>query len=72
MTLYFRCPQHGEVFATDEYALIENRGVVTTREGQKILQGTVAVNSSCPHCGRLHRYGVDEVMCSIDGGKKHD
>ncbi len=67
MNLYFKCPKEGAIFASPDYSLVENRGVITSPEGQKILQGTVAVHSSCPHCGELHRFTVAEVLCSLKG-----
>ncbi|MFH0784394.1 MAG: hypothetical protein V2B20_20895 [Pseudomonadota bacterium] len=67
MKLFFKCPNDGAIFETDNYSLVENRGVITSLQGHKTLQGTVAVHSSCPHCGELHRYAVEEVLCSLKG-----
>ncbi len=66
MKLYFTCPKKNELFASEHYSLTDGFSVV---EGeQRKLEGMVQLHESCPHCGELHLFPVDKVMCSY--GKK--
>lgn len=69
MKLFFKCPKEGAIFETQDYSLIENRGI-TSLQGRKTLQGKVAVHASCPHCGKLHSYSVEEVLCPLEVRKQ--
>lgn len=63
MQLHFNCPETGKSFATEQYSLVDNRGVVTDSHGGKVLEATVAVAIPCPHCRGMHRYPVRDIAC---------
>jgi len=65
MNLYFQCPRTGGSFATDNYSLTDNQGVVTTDQGERILQAMVVVHLPCPHCREFHSYRVEELACPL-------
>ena len=72
MELYFRCPHTGDEFATEEYALVHNRGIITTEDGERSLDAAVALASPCPCCGEYHRYAVSEISCPLTRGKSNE
>jgi len=63
MNFIFNCPKTGETFETDDFSLTENRGVVTSPDGHKVLKAVVVLNTPCPFCGRHHRYRAEDLAC---------
>ncbi len=68
MELFFKCPVKATTFAFEDYSLGKDYQIVETEENQKKLQGMVFLDSPCPLCGQIHRYRVEEVLCSLTGG----
>lgn len=68
MKFIFNCPETGATFETDDFSLTENRGVVTTTGGRRVLMAVVVLNTPCPHCGRKHRYRAEELACPFGKG----
>ncbi len=62
MKLYFTCPKENELFASEHYSLVDGFSVVDGEERK--LDGMVQLDVPCPHCGELHLFKVEEVMCS--------
>lgn len=65
MKLHFTCPETGESFATEKYSLKKGYRVLTDEHGEKILQGTLTLDSGCPFCGVKHEYKVKDVRCPL-------
>jgi len=63
MKLLFVCPNKNETFESTSFRIIENRGVTTDRDGNKILDAKVALDEPCPFCGQKHEYCASELSC---------
>jgi len=63
--LVFVCPQHNAAFETDDYRVLDNKGVVLDGDGNKILDAKVALNAPCPFCGAQHVYPASELSCPL-------
>ena len=63
MNFIFNCTESGEMFETDDFSLTENRGVVTTSDGRKVLKAVVVLNTPCPFCGQKHLYRAEDLSC---------
>lgn len=68
MAFIFICPEACRVFESDDFRVIENRGVAVDADGNKRLDARVRLNSPCPHCGGIHEYLADELVCPFSGG----
>jgi hypothetical protein len=65
MELIFICPRTGGTFFSEDYSLVENRGVISGAGGEKILMATVSVNTPCPHCQELHSFRAEDLACPL-------
>jgi hypothetical protein len=63
MEFIFTCPNRNKTFETDDFSIVENRGVVTDAHGNKSLDANVVVNTPCPFCGETHFYHARELSC---------
>ncbi len=69
MKFVFVCPEQNEIFEADDFEMIENRGIVTDKAGNKALDAKIALFSPCPFCGKRHIFHVSEMMCPFAGNK---
>ena len=67
MKLIFICPDKNEMFESAEFAIIDNRGVITDTSGNRILDARVALNEPCPFCGKKHVFHVRDLSCPFTG-----
>jgi hypothetical protein len=67
--LIFVCPNSNKMFESANYAIIENKGVITDASGSRVLDATVALDECCPHCGHKHIYHAGELSCPFSGSK---
>lgn len=67
MKLGFVCPDHGGVFESANYRIVENKGVMTDASGNRMLDAKVAVGDPCPYCGNFHVYHANELSCPFSG-----
>jgi hypothetical protein len=67
MKLVFTCALKEWVFRSDEYRVIEHRGVSVDAAGRKRLDMQVQLSTPCPFCGELHIYAADELACPLTG-----
>jgi hypothetical protein len=67
MKLIFVCPVKNEVFESENYIILENRGVFTDGAGTRTLDAKVALNESCPFCGEKHVFHARELTCPFGG-----
>jgi len=44
----FACPLQNKVFESSDFAIVENRGVITDKDGNKTLDAKVALDKPCP------------------------
>jgi hypothetical protein len=68
MRFTFVCPTAGRHFDTDDFRLVENRGVVVDADGSRRLDARVRLGRHCPYCGAIHEYPADELACPFGGG----
>ena len=45
------------------FQIIENRGVLLDKAGNKYLDMTVQISSPCPFCGEKHIFHANELAC---------
>lgn len=63
MEFYFVCPETQRIFTSDQFHIIEDRGVRTTVSGRKIWDAKAELLTPCPFCGKIHIFTVDELVC---------
>lgn len=63
MNFIFTCPNNGQVFETDAFSIIENRGVAQDPDGNRYLDAQVRLDGVCPYCGEMHTYRASELSC---------
>lgn len=63
MKLVLVRPQRNAVFETDDYRVVDNKGVAHDAAGNKTLDAKVALNAPCPFCGERHVYQAGELSC---------
>ena len=63
----FVCPLQNKVFESSDFAIVENRGVITDKAGNKTLDAKVALDKPCPFCGKKHVYHALELSCPFNG-----
>lgn len=67
MKFIFVCPRHNKVFESEDFRILENKGVVTDEAGYRSLDAKVALNQPCPFCGEKHVFHASELSCPFDG-----
>jgi hypothetical protein len=67
MRLIFTCPEKNKVFESEDFEIIDNRGVTTDNQGNRILDARVALKNPCPLCGQEHVFHVSELACPFTG-----
>ena len=63
MKFVFVCPEENRVFESAEFRVIDNQGVVSDEDGNKIFEAKVALEKPCPLCGNQHVYHASELSC---------
>jgi len=63
MKFIFTCPERNAAFETDDFDVVDNRGVRTDAEGNRILDARVVLNAPCPLCGQRHAYHASALSC---------
>jgi hypothetical protein len=63
MKFFFVCPVQGKTFETDQFSLVDNRGVKQDDEGNRYLDARVRLAAPCPFCGKIHEYAARELTC---------
>ncbi|MFH0785875.1 MAG: hypothetical protein V2B20_28545 [Pseudomonadota bacterium] len=63
MKLIFVCPTQNKVFESADFKILENRGVIRDKAGNKTLDAQVALIEPCPFCGKTHIYHANELLC---------
>jgi len=63
MNFLFFCPLQHQTFQTEDFQIIENRGVLLDKAGNKYLDMTVQISSPCPFCGEKHIFHANELAC---------
>lgn len=66
----FICPNEKRVFESSVFQICDNRGVATAEDGNRTLDAKVALNESCPFCGRKHVYQASELSCPFTAKKR--
>ena len=63
MKLVFVCHENNQTFETDDFIVIENKGIKLGETGDKIWDAKVEPTLACPFCGRRHVFRVSELPC---------
>ena len=63
MKFIFVCPSQNKTFENANFKILENRGVITDKAGNKTLDAKVALNEPCPFCGEKHVYHASDLSC---------
>ena len=63
MKLVFVCPENNKAFETDDFEVIEDKGIKTGESGEKIWDAQVELTAGCPFCGKAHVYHASELPC---------
>jgi len=63
MKFIFTCPVENKTFESEDFSVIDNRGVIIDRAGNRILDAKVALDEPCPLCGQKHVYRASELAC---------
>lgn len=67
MKFIFVCPTQNKVFESADFTVLENRGVITDKTGNKTLDAKVVLDHPCPFCGKKHVYHANELSCPFGG-----
>jgi hypothetical protein len=67
MKFIFVCPNQNAVFKTSDFRILDNRGVISDKAGNKTLDAKVALENPCPFCGEKHVYHARELSCPFPG-----
>ena len=67
MKFIFVCPNQNREFESSDFRILDNRGVISDRAGNKMLDAKVALETPCPFCGAKHVYHVRELSCPFSG-----
>ncbi|MDY6906028.1 MAG: hypothetical protein SWH61_15230 [Thermodesulfobacteriota bacterium] len=70
MELIFVCPAVGKVFHSDQYRIMENRGIKRGTDGSRTLDASVSLTAPCPYCGQMHTYHASELACPFNETNK--
>jgi hypothetical protein len=70
MRFTFICIAVDRPFGTDDFRLVENRGVVVDADGSRRLDARVRLGRPCPYCGAIHEYPADELACPFAGRRE--
>ena len=63
MDLVFICPENNQTFETDDFKVIEDKGIKIGETGDKIWDAKVELTVACPFCGKRHVFNVSELPC---------
>ena len=67
MKFIFVCPNQNREFESSDFRILDNRGVISDRAGNKTLDAKVALENPCPFCGTKHVYHAHELSCPFSG-----
>ena len=63
----FNCPTKNKTFESSDFNILDNKGVITDKAGNRTLDAKVALNEPCPFCGQKHVYHAGELACPFGG-----
>jgi len=63
MKLVFVCPEDHKTFETDDFEVIEDKGIKIGESGDKIWDAKVQLTLDCPFCGKRHVFCAGELPC---------
>ncbi|GBC62403.1 hypothetical protein DENIS_3375 [Desulfonema ishimotonii] len=69
MKFIFSCPETGQIFETDAFKMIENKGITEDESGNRVLDAKVELETPCPFCGKQHVFHASELLCPFSAGK---
>jgi tRNA U54 and U55 pseudouridine synthase Pus10 len=69
MKFIFVCSQRNETFESAYFTILGNKGVVTDKDGNRMLDAKVVLTKPCPICGETHDYHASELVCPFEGSE---
>jgi hypothetical protein len=63
MKFLFTCPLPLQTFHSDEFQIIDNRGIAVDADGSRYLNARIRLTVPCPFCGEHHVYHATELAC---------
>jgi hypothetical protein len=63
MNLLFTCTLRQEAFYSDNFQIIDNRGIAVDADGNRYLNARIQLTAPCPYCGERHEYHANELAC---------
>ena len=63
MKFVFICPETSKTFESNEFKIIEDKGIILDDLGNKVWDAKVELSSPCPFCGKIHIFRVNELPC---------
>ena len=67
MKFIFVCPNQNREFESSDFRILDNRGIISDKAGNRTLDAKVALENPCPICGVKHVYHVRELSCPFSG-----
>ena len=67
MKFIFVCPNQNREFESSDFRILDKRGVISDKDGNKTLNAKVALENPCPFCGVKHVYDARELACPFSG-----
>ena len=63
MKFVFVCPEKDNIFESNEFKVIEDRGIFYDESGNRTWDAKVELALPCPFCGEKHIFKVSELPC---------
>lgn len=70
MKFLFVCPLRQETFYSNDFQIIDNRGIAVDPDGNRYLNARIQLTAPCPFCGEHHEYHANELACPFS--ENHD
>jgi hypothetical protein len=63
MRFVFTCPRQESAFFSEDFTIIQNRGIAVDPSGDRFLDARVKLTAPCPLCGQYHEYAARDLAC---------
>jgi hypothetical protein len=63
MEFTFMCADKQKSFNSNQFTIIDNKGIKTDASGNKVLDAKVILKEPCPFCGEKHIYHAKDLSC---------
>jgi len=66
MKFIFVCPETKQMFESDDFEIVENKGISVDAAGNKTLDAKIQLSEPCPFCKEKHIFHANELVCPFD------